>query len=110
MPHPMKIAKCCYCGTRAALVLDKSRHELSCGACGAPLHDMKMMPKAAAPVKQPAKSAAPPLVKKSKPRKSKDYEPRSSKKKPLKRKLKSRMKWGRDMIEDIWDVVEDIFD
>lgn len=36
-----KIATCCYCGTRAALVLDKARHELACSACGAPLHNLK---------------------------------------------------------------------
>ncbi|MEO9819939.1 MAG: hypothetical protein ABJF79_06205, partial [Paracoccaceae bacterium] len=32
--------------TRAALVLKgKFRHELACGSCGAPLHDLKMLPK-----------------------------------------------------------------
>ncbi|KUF12272.1 hypothetical protein [Pseudoponticoccus marisrubri] len=37
-----KIATCCYCGTRAALVLKgRERHELSCASCGAPLHEMK---------------------------------------------------------------------
>jgi hypothetical protein len=37
-----KIATCCYCGTRAALVLrGEGRHELSCASCGAPLHLMK---------------------------------------------------------------------
>lgn len=40
-----KIATCTYCGTRAALVLDgKTQHELACSACGAPLHDLKMLP------------------------------------------------------------------
>ena len=40
-----KIATCCYCGTRAVLVLrGKERHELSCSSCGAPLHDLKMLP------------------------------------------------------------------
>lgn len=39
-----KIVTCCYCGTRAALVLTgKERHELSCASCGAPLHDLKML-------------------------------------------------------------------
>ncbi|MGR3540941.1 MAG: hypothetical protein ACU0BS_05880 [Hasllibacter sp.] len=38
-----KIATCCYCGTRAALVFDKGRHELVCSACGAPLHEMKAL-------------------------------------------------------------------
>ena len=38
MGYPTKIATCCYCGTRAALVLTgKHRHELSCSGCGAPL-------------------------------------------------------------------------
>lgn len=36
-----KIATCSYCGTRANLVFDKDRHELTCPACGAPLHEMK---------------------------------------------------------------------
>ena len=46
MGYPTKIATCCYCGTRAALVLTgKHRHELSCSGCGAPLHDLKMLPK-----------------------------------------------------------------
>ena len=39
-----KIATCCYCGTRAALILrGKERHELACSTCGAPLHEMKML-------------------------------------------------------------------
>ena len=30
-----KVATCCYCGTKAALVLrGKDSHELSCGSCG----------------------------------------------------------------------------
>ncbi|QMU58124.1 MAG: hypothetical protein GKR98_07890 [Boseongicola sp.] len=44
MPAPTKIATCCYCGTRAALVLTgKTRHELACSNCGAPLHELKML-------------------------------------------------------------------
>ena len=40
-----KIATCCYCGTKVALVLrGKDSHELSCGTCGAPLHDLKRLP------------------------------------------------------------------
>ena len=40
-----KIATCCYCGTKAALVLrGKDSYELSCGSCGAPLHDLKRLP------------------------------------------------------------------
>ena len=43
MPQSAKIATCTYCGTRAALVLQPGQHELTCGACGAPLHDMKRL-------------------------------------------------------------------
>lgn len=40
-----KIATCCYCGTKAALVLrGKDSHELCCGTCGAPLYDLKRLP------------------------------------------------------------------
>ena len=42
MPH--KVTTCCYCGTRAALVLSgTTRHELACGSCGAPLHVIKKL-------------------------------------------------------------------
>ena len=41
MPTP-RITTCNYCGTRAALVLTGvTRHELTCGTCGAPLQDIK---------------------------------------------------------------------
>ena len=46
MRQAPKIATCCYCGTRAALVLTgKTRHELACSACGAPLHNLKQLRK-----------------------------------------------------------------
>lgn len=46
MPNGTKIATCCYCGKRAALVLTGTvRHELACSACGAPLHDLKGIPR-----------------------------------------------------------------
>lgn len=45
MPHSTKIATCCYCGARAALVLKgRERHELACSSCGAPLHELKKLP------------------------------------------------------------------
>jgi len=92
----MKIATCCYCGTRAALVLDKRRHELACSACGAPLHEMKMIP-------QPAKKARPasPATHYPSPK------PRKSEKPKRKKRGKS---FKRKIFEEIWDVVEDIFD
>jgi hypothetical protein len=108
MPHGTKIATCCYCGTRAALVLKgESRHELSCSACGAPLHEMKMLH--AKPTGKPAatqhrhvsqpKTASAPFP-------AWDRETTwSKKKKPKKRKTLARR-----FFEEAFDVIEDIFD
>ncbi|MFY2825865.1 hypothetical protein [Ruegeria sp. MALMAid1280] len=90
---PSKIATCCYCGTRAALVLKgKQRHELSCSSCGAPLHDLKMVPKrklSEGKAKRDTANAA-------------GYR---KKKKPKKKKtMFSRV------FDEAWDVIEDIFD
>ncbi|MCV6597325.1 MAG: hypothetical protein OIF40_09620 [Mangrovicoccus sp.] len=89
MSGPSKIVTCCYCGTRAALVLKgKQRHELSCSSCGAPLHDLKMLPKRKVIESAPRKHAAPP----------------KSKRKKKKKTLFSRV------MDEAWDVIEDIFD
>ncbi len=76
--YPTKIATCCYCGSRAALTLDEGRHELACASCGAPLRDLKMLPKAAdaapdrasatGPLRQFPRQAKAEPVTKSKPR------------------------------------------
>ncbi|KPP92113.1 MAG: TFIIB zinc-binding [Rhodobacteraceae bacterium HLUCCA08] len=90
MPAP-KIATCCYCGNRAALILDRGRHELSCSSCGAALHDFKQMPvkarRAPAPAATPARPATPA-------------------RRPDRRKKSRRRKF----FEELWDVVEDILD
>ncbi len=101
-----RIATCNYCGTRAVLVFDEARHELTCSACGAPLHDMKFMPQ---PVeRQPKKSSKTKSAKGAaaasvgsagwgfKDRKTK----KKHKKKPMFRRV----------LEDIFDEIEDIFD
>ncbi len=105
----VKITTCNYCGTRAALVLSgNKRHELACSNCGAPLHDLKIMPRpqhqAAAKPKRP--SPAPSHTRAmSKQRKydrdDDDYHHRRRKKKKS---------FGRRALEEIWDFVEDIFD
>lgn len=100
-----KIATCCYCGTRAALVMRaEGRHELSCAACGAPLHEMKMLPcaKLAAAPARPERPAA-------KPARAQKPAYRPSPKRPVKRR-KPRKKLFKKVFEEIWDVVEDIFD
>jgi len=41
-----KIVTCCYCGTRAALVLmGDQKHCLACSSCGAPITQMKQLKK-----------------------------------------------------------------
>ena len=107
-----KIATCCYCGTRAALVMrGEGRHELSCAACGAPLHEMKAMPMPhrTAPEREtrtiyPAYEAR--RHKQKKPRPPKDSD--SPRNRPKRKKSRGRMM--RKVIEEIWDTVEDIFD
>ncbi len=119
MPHPSKIATCCYCGARAALVLaGDTRHELACSSCGAPLHNLKQMP-VPAPGKEPAHFSHPIRTPKSKgkhahksekraahPKKTWHDAPYQKKKKPKKK----RGKWAKDLFEDVFDVIEDIFD
>ena len=90
-----KIATCCYCGTRAALVLrGDTRHELACSACGAPLHEMKMLR-----IDHPHdhyRPAKPP----KKPKPLKSPKPPKRRRKSLKSKI----------FDELWDAVEDIFD
>ncbi|ASM72785.1 MULTISPECIES: hypothetical protein [Roseobacteraceae] len=98
MSYPTKIATCCYCGTRAALVLDRTRHELTCVQCGAPLHNLKMLRtdhharESVAHKPHPVMGQQP--VKLKKPR-----------------KIKRKKAFGfKNLIEEVFDVVEDIFD
>lgn len=99
-----KIATCCYCGTRAALVLTgNDRHELACSSCGAPLHDLKMLPKAAGGAGAPAARAARPQPK--------AVHPKHPHPKPRKvKKRKKRKGLFRHLVEEVWDEIEDIFD
>ena len=99
-----KIATCCYCGTRAALILrGRERHELSCSKCGAPLHNLKMLPIRSAHRTAPL---ATPTRAKPKAVHPKQPHPRPRKvKKPKKR----RGFWSK-IAEEIWDEIEDIFD
>lgn len=95
-----KIATCCYCGTKAALVLrGNDRHELTCSNCGAPLRSLKMLPKHSAPAAAPARPV---------PRQRVEKYPESRAERPRKRK-KSKG-FGRRVMSQIWDVVEDVVD
>lgn len=68
---------------------------MSCSNCGAPLHNLKMLPKQR---KGDRELTRPSGVRKS------------SRPKPSKKKIKRRKsRWG-DLFEDVFDIVEDIFD
>lgn len=98
MPNT-KIATCCYCGTRAALVLSGTDHkELSCASCGAPLHNLKMLRSEAKrkPAKAEKKYAQPAMT------------PGYSKKK--KKKPKKKKGLMHSLFDEVFDAVEDIFD
>ncbi|MGC9367987.1 MAG: hypothetical protein ACP5DX_00475 [Paracoccaceae bacterium] len=95
MPHSPKIATCCYCGTRAALVLGREgRHELTCASCGAPLHALKRLP--SEPDRQPPRKVRPAAYRPETPRKPKKA-----------KKRKSRARW---LLSEVADLVEDVFD
>jgi len=107
-----KIATCNYCGTRAALVLDQGRHELSCSACGAPLHDMKFMPQQEDARK---KTGRPVGAMPGGPRRKVQVDWTEERRLALgerarRKPVKRRKSFGRKVLSEIWDVVEDIFD
>ena len=103
-----KIATCCYCGARAALILrGENRHELSCSSCGAPLHDLKMLRKDV----ETSHSSRPNKVKKSSRATPRPNHPKQPHPKAVKRKKhKKRKGILRDFFEEAFDVIEDIFD
>ncbi len=89
-----KIATCCYCGTKSALVLKgKEQHELSCSSCGAALHNLKHLPKGGWGEH------------KSKPVKPKRVAPNDR----SMRKKKKKKPMGLRILEEVFDVVDDLF-
>ena len=97
MPDRTKLATCCYCGARTLLKpTARHGHELACGSCGAPLHEMKWLK---APKAAPKHRRTPdrPL-----PARSRSYH--------RKKKRKSGFDRWKDRFEDVFDVIEDIFD
>lgn len=74
------------------------RHELACSSCGAPLHDLKMLPK--------SKKGDRELVRHSPVRMAQPAKVKPHKHKPKKRK---RPRWGK-VLEEAFDLIEDIFD
>lgn len=102
MVFQTKIATCCYCGARTALKLSaREGHELACGRCGAPLHEMKPLKLDPTPQTPPKKEN---LFADASYRKNKGKYQKSKKKK------KPRKGFFRRALEEVWDEVEDIFD
>ena len=106
MGYPTKIATCCFCGARTALKLDSGRHELSCASCGAPLRDLKMLHKEPQTAPQPRKAVS----HQPKVRRFPEKAAAAAYKKAKPRKTKKRKSWFKDVAEDLFDIVEDIFD
>ncbi|MDX8351265.1 hypothetical protein [Cognatiyoonia sp. IB215182] len=99
-----KITTCCYCGTRAALVLrGKERHELTCSNCGAPIHAMKMLPKEAVSKHGKVTKHGYKETKKY----HRDYDDDYVRRPKKRRKSKS---FGRKVMSGLWDVLEDVVD
>jgi ribosomal protein L34E len=104
MKQGTKIATCCYCGTRAALILQgKIQHELACTSCGAPLHSLKIMPVQQPQVKM--QKAFEPPVSRPYPK----YDRKKSKTKPIKTHNRKKSSTRR-FFEEAFDVLDDIFD
>lgn len=108
MREQTKLATCSYCGARTMLVPSaRDGHELACGNCGAPIHEMKWLkaPAEAKPRKRKVETGYVPGV--HGPERGTRYESRQ----PDMRRRKKRKKplWKRALSEAV-DVLEDIFD
>ena len=103
MPLNTKIATCSYCGRRQALQMTaRGGHELACGSCGAPLHEMKWLkaPDPEHPKKRSPRAPAPhggPLP---------PVAERAARQRPVKR----RKPLWKKALEEVFEVIEDIFD
>ncbi|MEM6407246.1 MAG: hypothetical protein AAF700_02385 [Pseudomonadota bacterium] len=109
MPYPTKLATCSYCGARTLLKpTARDGHELACGSCGAPLHDMKWL-KSPSPTLEakPAKPSKP--AKQKKPKRPAQLADWSAAPKPRKKPKKRKSLFSK-VLDEAWDVVEDIFD
>ncbi|SHI62372.1 hypothetical protein [Wenxinia saemankumensis] len=101
-----RIATCCYCGTKATLVLaGETRHELACSRCGAPLSRLKALPVDGARARRAgqAPAAAPAPARPAAP----SHHGETAR--PA-RKGKRRKSLQRRALRGIWDIVEEIFD
>lgn len=100
-----KIATCCYCGSRTMLQLTaRDGHELACGRCGAPLHEMKAMP-----VRE-RKADRKPVKRSPEPVGHRRYDDDDDDDWDDRRRRKRRKPLWSRALEEAFDFVEDIFD
>jgi ribosomal protein L34E len=105
MPKNTKIATCSYCGRRQTLNFSaRDGHELACGACGAPIHEMKWLkpPEKRTQAKRSPQRPAPHGF--GLPERELKSRRKKKKRKPMWKRVMS------DVFEDAFDVIEDIFD
>lgn len=83
---------------------EAGRHELSCAACGAPLHEMKAMP-----VRRPEtpRRAAPA---RAAPKPSRPKPAPCHRKRGRRMRKFSPMRMISKALDEVWDEIEDIFD
>ena len=95
-----KIATCCYCGSKTMLKLTaRGGHELACGRCGAPLHEMKALP---------VTHGTGHKAKRSRPAPG-GRSPHDDDNRPRHKKKRRKPMWSR-ALEEAFEFVEDIFD
>ncbi len=107
MPYQTKIATCSYCGSRQTLQLSaRNGHELACGSCGAPLHEMKWLKadRDTSKAKRSPRKPAPHGYPGAHGRQEDHPDPRKRKRR------KKRKGLFREVFEEAFDVLEDIFD
>lgn len=111
MPHPIKIATCCYCGRRTMLKpTARDGHELACGSCGAPLHELKALKVEASAARAPKRDTGGIAAGRGKSVTKSRGSKKAKKTKPRKGFWKRALEEAFDSVEDAFDVVEDIFD
>jgi hypothetical protein len=107
MTHGTKIATCSYCGSRQTLRLTaRDGHELACGSCGAPLHEMKWLraDRDETAVKRSPRKPAPHGYGLPGPGRAPDGWD------PARKKPKRRKGLFRKVMEEAFDILEDIID
>jgi hypothetical protein len=108
MPKHVRSIECCYCGAASLVNLqDANRDSLTCGACGAGMAIKRMQSVSSPPDAAGWNGEAPPRL-------APQWRGDTGQRGPLgpkpDREKRKKSSGFFDMIEDLWDEVEDIFD